>query len=138
MACASLAAARPGPTAAAASFSTFFPILFVMALIPQDIERLARLARLALTPAESAGMLTQLNGFFAILGKRRAVDTPGLTPVAHPVAGIESQALRLGADLVSEPDQRQANQQSAPAVEGGLYLVPKMIQSSSKPRMNTI
>ncbi|MCW5234371.1 Asp-tRNA(Asn)/Glu-tRNA(Gln) amidotransferase subunit GatC [Verminephrobacter eiseniae] len=99
-----------------------------MALIPQDIERIARLARLALTPAESAGMLTQLNGFFAIVEKMRAVDTSGLAPLAHPVAAIESQALRLRADLVSEPDQRQANQQSAPAVEGGLYLVPKVIE----------
>ncbi|MCW5236361.1 Asp-tRNA(Asn)/Glu-tRNA(Gln) amidotransferase subunit GatC [Verminephrobacter eiseniae] len=99
-----------------------------MALIPQDIERIARLARLALTPAESAGMLTQLNGFFDIVEKMRAVDTSGLTPLAHPVAAIENQALRLRADLVSEPDQRQANQQSAPAVEGGLYLVPKVIE----------
>lgn len=99
-----------------------------MALTPQDIERIARLARLALTPAESTCMLTQLNGFFDIVEKMRAVDTSGLTPLAHPVAAIENQALRLRADLVSEPDQRQANQLSAPAVERGLFLVPKVIE----------
>jgi len=36
--------------------------------------------------------------------------------------------LRLRPDLPSEPNQREANQQSAPAVERGLFLVPKVIE----------
>ena len=36
--------------------------------------------------------------------------------------------LRLRDDLVSEPNQREANQRSAPAVERGLFLVPKVIE----------
>lgn len=99
-----------------------------MALTPQDIGRIANLARLELTPSESERMLTQLNGFFDIVEKMRAVDTSGLTPLAHPVAAIQDVALRLRDDVASEPDQREANQKSAPAVERGLFLVPKVIE----------
>ena len=99
-----------------------------MALTSQDIARIANLARLELQPAESERMLTQLNGFFDIVEKMRAVDTTGLEPLAHPVAAIQEVALRLRDDIASEPNQREANQRSAPAVEHGLFLVPKVIE----------
>ncbi|AVS60549.1 Asp-tRNA(Asn)/Glu-tRNA(Gln) amidotransferase GatCAB subunit C [Paracidovorax avenae] len=99
-----------------------------MALTPQDIGRIANLARLDLSPAESERMLTQLNDFFGIVEKMRAVDTAGLEPLSHPVAAIQDIALRLREDTASEPDQREANQRSAPAVERGLFLVPKVIE----------
>jgi aspartyl-tRNA(Asn)/glutamyl-tRNA(Gln) amidotransferase subunit C len=73
-------------------------------------------------------MLVQMNGFFAIVEQMRAVDTTGIEPLAHPVAAIGDIALRLRDDKVSEPDQREANQVSAPAVERGLFLVPKVIE----------
>jgi aspartyl-tRNA(Asn)/glutamyl-tRNA(Gln) amidotransferase subunit C len=99
-----------------------------MALTSQDIGRIAHLARLELSPNESERMLTQLNGFFDIVEKMRAVDTSGIEPLAHPVAAIQDIALRLREDVASEPDQREANQKSAPAVERGLFLVPKVIE----------
>ena len=99
-----------------------------MSLNSQDIARIARLARLELGPQESERMLTQLNGFFGIVEAMRAVDTTGIEPLAHPVAAIEDVALRLREDVVSETDQREANQRSAPAVERGLFLVPKVIE----------
>ncbi len=73
-------------------------------------------------------MLTQLGSFFDIVQKMRAVDTVGIEPLAHPYATIGDIALRLRDDVVSEPDQREANQRSAPAVENGLFLVPKVIE----------
>ena len=99
-----------------------------MALTPQDISRIANLARLELHPAESERMLTSINGFFGIVEQMRAVDTTGIEPLAHPVAAIQDVALRLREDVVSEPNQREANQRSAPAVENGLFLVPKVIE----------
>jgi aspartyl-tRNA(Asn)/glutamyl-tRNA(Gln) amidotransferase subunit C len=99
-----------------------------MALTPQDIGRIANLARLELRPEESERMLTQLNGFFDIVEQMRAVDTTDVEPLSHPVAAIQDIALRLRDDVVSEPNQREANQQSAPAVERGLFLVPKVIE----------
>jgi len=99
-----------------------------MALTSQDIDRIAHLARLELSHEESGRMLTQLNGFFATVEQMRTVDTTGIEPLAHPVATIQSIALRLRDDIASEPDQREANQRSAPAVERGLFLVPKVIE----------
>ena len=58
----------------------------------------------------------------------RAVDTRGIEPLAHPVAAMQDIALRLRADIASEPNDREANQRSAPAVEHGLFLVPKVIE----------
>ena len=99
-----------------------------MSLTPDDIARIANLARLELQPDESERLLTQINGFFSIVDAMRAVDTAGVEPLAHPVAAIQDVALRLRDDVVSEPDQREANQRSAPAVERGLFLVPKVIE----------
>lgn len=99
-----------------------------MSLTPQDVDRIANLARLELQPQESERMLSGINGFFSIVEAMRAVDTTGIAPLAHPVAVIQDVALRLREDRVTEPDQREANQRSAPAVEQGLFLVPKVIE----------
>lgn len=99
-----------------------------MSLTSSDIARIANLARLELQPEESERMLTQLNGFFGIVEAMRAVDTTGVQPLAHPVATIQDITLRLRDDAVSEPDNREANQRSAPTVERGLFLVPKVIE----------
>ena len=99
-----------------------------MSLTSTDISRIANLARLELGQDESARMLTQINDFFAIVEKMRAVDTTGVEPLAHPVAVMHDISLRLRDDAVSEPNNREANQRSAPAVENGLFLVPKVIE----------
>ena len=99
-----------------------------MALTLTDIDRIAHLSRLALPDAERAPMLERLNGFFGLVEAMRAVDTTGVEPLAHPLAAVQDVQLRLRPDVVSEPDARQANQRSAPAVEDGLFLVPKVIE----------
>jgi aspartyl-tRNA(Asn)/glutamyl-tRNA(Gln) amidotransferase subunit C len=99
-----------------------------MSLTSSDIARIATLARLELSPTESSRLLTQMNDFFGIVEAMRAVDTTGLDPLAHPVAAFQDIALRLREDRVSEPNQREANQRSAPVVEHGLFLVPKVIE----------
>jgi aspartyl-tRNA(Asn)/glutamyl-tRNA(Gln) amidotransferase subunit C len=99
-----------------------------MSLSSNDISRIANLARLELAPAESERMLAQINDFFSIVEQMRAVDTTGIEPLAHPVATVRDIALRLREDIASEPNQREANQRSAPAVERGLFLVPKVIE----------
>ncbi len=99
-----------------------------MSLTSFDIARIANLACLELQPAESERLLTQMTDFFSIVEKIRAVDTQGMEPLAHPVVILSDVALRLRPDLATEPDQREANQISAPAVERGLFLVPKVIE----------
>ena len=99
-----------------------------MALTFEDIARVANLARLELRPDETAHTVSQLNGFFALVEQMEAVNTDGIEPLAHPAALLGEVALRLRDDSASEPNQREASQISAPAVERGLFLVPKVIE----------
>jgi len=99
-----------------------------MSLSSQDIGRIANLARLQLSAEESERMLTQINGFFDIVEKMRAVDTTGIEPLAHPVAALQEVALRLREDAATEAIDREANMRNAPAREAGLFLVPKVIE----------
>ena len=99
-----------------------------MALTPQDVSRIAHLARLELSAAEQAQMLVQLNGFFGIVEQMGAVDTSGVEPLHTPLSAVQDVQLRLREDVVSEQVDRAANQRSAPAVEEGLFLVPKVIE----------
>jgi aspartyl-tRNA(Asn)/glutamyl-tRNA(Gln) amidotransferase subunit C len=99
-----------------------------MALTPDDVSRIAHLARLELRGDEPAAMLAQLNGFFSIVERMSAVDTSGVEPLYTPLSAVAAVELRLRDDVVTESDEREANQRSAPAVEDGLYLVPKVIE----------
>jgi aspartyl-tRNA(Asn)/glutamyl-tRNA(Gln) amidotransferase subunit C len=99
-----------------------------MALSSEDVSRIAHLARLQLQPEEEALMLQQLNGFFGIVERMRAVDTSGVEPLYTPLSAVQQVQLRLRDDAVTEANQRELNQRSAPAVEDGLFLVPKVIE----------
>ncbi|MDE2093800.1 MAG: Asp-tRNA(Asn)/Glu-tRNA(Gln) amidotransferase subunit GatC [Burkholderiales bacterium] len=98
-----------------------------MALTPDDVTRIAHLARLELQDPDRAAMLAQLNGFFRVVEQMSAVDTRGVEPLYTPLSAVQEVALRLREDVVTETDQRAANQRSAPSVEDGLFLVPKVI-----------
>lgn len=99
-----------------------------MALTSDDVSRIAHLARLELSPTEAAALLPQLNGFFSIVEQMSAVDTSGVEPLYTPLSAVQDVHLRLRDDKVSESNQRELNQKSAPAVEDGLFLVPKVIE----------
>ena len=89
-----------------------------------QITRIADLARLELSPAESAALQQQLNGILAMVDAMSAVDTAGVEPMSHPQEAMQ----RLRDDAVSESDRRDQFQSVAPKVEDGLYLVPKVIE----------
>ena len=95
-----------------------------MSLTPDDVRRLARLARIAIEPAESDAVLERLNAVLGLVDQMRAVDTRGIEPMAHALDLVQ----RLRADEVRETDQRALYQSVAPAIEEGLYLVPKVIE----------
>lgn len=99
-----------------------------MALTPEDVSRIAHLARLELPSGEQDALRTQLNEFFSIVEQMSAVDTRGVEPLYTPLSAVQQVALRLREDEVTETDQRELNQRSAPAVEDGLFLVPKVIE----------
>lgn len=95
-----------------------------MSISPNDVRRIASLARIAVDDAEAEAYLSQLNGIFGLIEEMQAVDTQGVEPMSHS----QEIFLRLRPDTVTESDQHEAFQKGAPQVEAGLYLVPKVIE----------
>ncbi|MDX1592776.1 MAG: Asp-tRNA(Asn)/Glu-tRNA(Gln) amidotransferase subunit GatC [Gammaproteobacteria bacterium] len=95
-----------------------------MPLERADIENIAHLARLELDEADVATYARHLSDILAFVEQLDAADTEGVTPMAHPLDAVQ----RLRPDEVTEPDQRDRFQAIAPAVEDGLYLVPRVIE----------
>lgn len=94
-----------------------------MALSLDDVRRIAHLARIELTEAETEATLAKLTRIFGMIEAMQKIDTEGVEPMAH----AQDIALRLREDRITETDQRDAFQKIAPAVENGLYLVPRVI-----------
>jgi aspartyl-tRNA(Asn)/glutamyl-tRNA(Gln) amidotransferase subunit C len=99
--------------------------LLFMSLTKDDVKKIAHLARLNMPEEDLAHFTPQLSGILDFVEQMNQSDTNHIEPLAHPLD--LSQRLRL--DVVTEVDQREANQAIAPQVEAGLYLVPKVIDA---------
>jgi len=95
-----------------------------MSLTQDDVKRIASLARLEIDDAQAQATQGQLNSIFDLIATMQAVDTHGIGPMAH----AQEVYQRLRDDVVTETDRHAAFQAIAPAVENGLYLVPKVIE----------
>ena len=102
----------------------FDKVFATMSLTQTDVEKVARLARLAMSEAEIQTAQTQLTNIFDLIAEMQAVDTRGIEPMSHS----QDLAQRLREDVVTEVNQRDAFQAIAPQTEGGLYLVPQVIE----------
>lgn len=104
-----------------------------MSLTSSDVKRIAHLARIEVNDAEAEATLQKLSGILGLIEQMQAVDTTGITPMSHS----QDVTQRLRDDVVSKTNQRELFQSIAPtlgngsqepAVEDGLYLVPKVIE----------
>jgi len=95
-----------------------------MALELDDVKRVAHLARVAVDEAEAQAVLSQINDVFKLIAEMQAVDTREVAPMSHSLDVVQ----RLRDDAVTEGDQHALFQSVAPHVEGGYYLVPKVIE----------
>jgi len=99
-----------------------------MSLTPDQIQRIASLARIAVEPAETEVVRERLNRVLELVDAMQKVDTAGVVPMAHALDAYVPGGQRLRADEITETDRRAEFQAVAPAVEGDLYLVPKVIE----------
>ncbi|MFO1315584.1 MAG: Asp-tRNA(Asn)/Glu-tRNA(Gln) amidotransferase subunit GatC [Burkholderiales bacterium] len=95
-----------------------------MALTLQDVQRIAHLARIEIDATAATEVHRKLEAIFALINELQAVDTKGIVPMSH----AQDVMLPLRDDAVTERDQHTLFQRVAPAVEDGLYLVPKVIE----------
>lgn len=95
-----------------------------MSLTITDVRRIAHLARIEVTETEAQATLGKLTGILGLIEEMQAVDTSGIVPMSHSQDVVQ----RLRPDVITATNQREAFQKIAPAVENGLYLVPKVIE----------
>lgn len=97
-----------------------------MSLTPEEVKKIAHLARLDLSEDSIKLYTVQLSGILKFIEEMNTVDTTNVAPLAHPL----DMSQRLRNDVVIECDMREKFQQIAPQVEAGLYLVPKVIEEA--------
>lgn len=95
-----------------------------MSIDRSDVERIAHLARLELNEQDIPAYTENLSSILNLIDEMQQIDTDGVEPLAHPLDAVQ----RLRADEVTELNQRDKLQTVAPAVEEGLFLVPKVIE----------
>jgi aspartyl-tRNA(Asn)/glutamyl-tRNA(Gln) amidotransferase subunit C len=95
-----------------------------MSLKPEDVKRVAHLARIAIDEQDISGYAKSLSEILSLVEQMNGVDTDGVTPMAHPMEAGQ----RLREDEVTEVDQRERFQRIAPLTQDGLYRVPKVIE----------
>jgi aspartyl-tRNA(Asn)/glutamyl-tRNA(Gln) amidotransferase subunit C len=95
-----------------------------MSLTLEDVTRIALLSRIELSGEEREATRDQLNGILGFIEQLQEVDTTGIEPMAHAVDVVQ----RLRPDVVTETNRRADFQAIAPETEGGLYLVPKVLE----------
>jgi aspartyl-tRNA(Asn)/glutamyl-tRNA(Gln) amidotransferase subunit C len=96
-----------------------------MALTREQIESIAHLARLELTPAEIASYQDSLSRILDFVGELERADTSRVLPMAHPLPGLSQ---RLRPDKATEKDHHELYQANAPQTAASLYLVPRVIE----------
>jgi aspartyl-tRNA(Asn)/glutamyl-tRNA(Gln) amidotransferase subunit C len=102
-----------------------------MTINASDTARIAKLARLHLSPEAQRQAEAELNQIFNLIAELQSVDTTGIVPLAHPLSMIEEVALRLRDDEVTAPGgltEREQLMQNAPGQHEGLFLVPKVLE----------
>jgi len=95
-----------------------------MTIAPSEVKKIAHLARLSIDEGEVERYAHDLSGILGLVERMNQTDTQGVEPMAHPL----DMAQRLRPDVVTETNQRELFQLNAPAVENGLFLVPKVIE----------
>jgi aspartyl-tRNA(Asn)/glutamyl-tRNA(Gln) amidotransferase subunit C len=105
-------------------YQPYYYNAFTMSLSTADVQKVARLARLAMNDTEIEAARAQMSGIFELIAQMQAVDTAGIEPMSH----AQDLSQRLREDRVTEGNQRELFQSIAPQVESGLYLVPQVIE----------
>lgn len=96
-----------------------------MSLLPQDIKKIAHLARLAVSDDEMNTFSQDLSRILDLVEEMRKADTQNVPPLTHPL----DQAQPMRDDTVTETDQHALFQRMAPQTMAGLYIVPQVIDT---------
>ena len=95
-----------------------------MSVNTEQVRHIAKLARIAMSDAEVAAMVPELNAIIGWVEQLAEVNTDGV----EPLTAVIDQKLRLRDDAVTDGDCRDAVLDNAPEAEHGFFAVPKVIE----------
>lgn len=95
-----------------------------MSIGKEDVNKISRLAAISVAESEVDQVAGKLSNILDLFAQMQAVDTDGVAPMSHPL----DQVQRLRDDVVTETDKREKYQKIAPSAQGGMYLVPQVIE----------
>jgi len=94
-----------------------------MSLSPDEVKKIAFLARLSIKEENIEQYSQDLSSIFGLVEQMNAAETDNIEPMAHPQHAMQ----RLREDVVTEINQREKLMGNAPLTEAGLFLVPKVL-----------
>ncbi len=95
-----------------------------MSVDTDKVRHIARLARIAMSDAEIAALVPELNNILGWVEQLGEVDTDGV----EPLTAVIDQELRLRDDVVDDGNVRDDVLANAPGAEHGFFSVPKVIE----------
>jgi len=95
-----------------------------MALDQKTVARIARLARIRLTPEVSEKTLPGLNRVLGFIEQLSNINTQGV----EPMVSVSATTLRLRDDIVNDGNCRDAVLANAPETIAGFFVVPKVVE----------
>ena len=94
-----------------------------MSLSPDEVKKIAFLARLSIQEENIDQYSQDLSSIFGLVEQMNAANVDDVEPMAHPQDAMQ----RLRDDVVTEENQREKLMANAPVTEAGLFLVPKVL-----------
>lgn len=94
-----------------------------MALSPEEVKKIAFLARLSIQEENIEQYSEDLSGILDLVEQMNAANVDDIEPMAHPQDAMQ----RLRDDEVTEVNQREKLMSNAPSQQDGLFLVPKVL-----------
>jgi aspartyl-tRNA(Asn)/glutamyl-tRNA(Gln) amidotransferase subunit C len=95
-----------------------------MKLAREEVQRVAMLARLRLTPEDEQCLTEQLDNILQYMGKLNQLDTSGIEPFTH----IVDMANPMREDAITNEPNADALLANAPEQENHFFRVPKIIE----------
>ena len=94
-----------------------------MSVSPQDVEKVALLARLTISESDLPEVTERFARVLDLVDELNTIDTQDVLPMSNP----HDMEQRLRPDAVTRSNEREALMASAPVQEQGYFLVPKVI-----------
>ena len=95
-----------------------------MSVNADTVRHVATLARIAMSDAEIAELVPELNPILGWVDQLAEVDTEGV----EPLTAVIDLKLRLRDDVVTDGDVRDKVLANAPDAQHGFFAVPKVIE----------